>query len=153
MLSDYITSNGRMIRQWWIGMGCGKNDSGLIEVPARSDAWKNWIKPWKLRDSWCPGRDSNRTPPEYKSRALSLLQPTRLYIASTGFVFSTHHFRSITSRRLIDYKQFVLSLTIQRTIPANQVHTLWNISWFLRPNICYKFQSKSKRKNMTGLFS
>jgi hypothetical protein len=26
----------------------------------------------KLRDSWCPGRDSNQIPPEYKSGALWL---------------------------------------------------------------------------------
>jgi hypothetical protein len=55
--------------------------------------WKKWswhsvVLSWHLpgglrkitktcQDNWCPGRDSNRAPPEYGSRALTLYQPVQ----------------------------------------------------------------------------
>jgi hypothetical protein len=52
-------------------------------------AWRGWGKPWNPQESWCPDRDSNGPPPEYKSsRALPPGQPTQIAGQETK---STNH--------------------------------------------------------------
>jgi hypothetical protein len=61
---------------WWImnwkGFGTKRSRPSRGTVPAFT--WRNWGKPWTNLnyDSRCANRDSNRAPPEYKPRALSI---------------------------------------------------------------------------------
>jgi hypothetical protein len=63
-----VLDDRRMSQQW-----SGRKFSWHNRRAVLASAWRDLS-----HDILCPSRDSNRTPSQYKSRALPLLQPTRI---------------------------------------------------------------------------
>jgi hypothetical protein len=76
---DYVALDVRMINELWTGMDLEVRGSCLTAVLSRhlpGDTEVNTT--YHSQGSLCPGRDSNRSPPKYKYRALYLNQSIRL---------------------------------------------------------------------------
>jgi hypothetical protein len=69
---DYRTSNGKTVESDLEGYCCDLNMVLLRHLTGQTE--ENSEEP---QNSWCPPRDSNRVPSEYKSETLPPRQPAR----------------------------------------------------------------------------